>query len=432
MSWEGVRKATVHGPECIQKDDSSNDTVSRSEDCLFLNVYTRDLTPANSLPVMVYIHGGGFLIGSGNDKVYGPDFLVNHGVVLVTLNYRLDALGFLSLDTKEVPGNAGLKDQVAALKWVKENIRKFGGDPNQVTIFGESSGGASVALHLLSPMSKSLFKRAISMSGVPFCDWSQSYQPVRRAFVLGKLLGKETDDPNELLEFLQDLPVDKLVGNNPIITTAEQLTSNTFKLYHYTAVSEKDFGQGRFLSESPSEILKKGKINEVDVFIGHTNEESLIDTDALVSTYAKLYDRYPDLLVPTKILIKSPLDAILDAADNIHNHYFGKKPIDVKTIKEFSKFITETGFTYNVQEFASRIPKIGDKKTFFYLFSCFSKRNIYGSQGEKYGMQGASHLDDLSYLFDRKEFNWKIDKSSKEYKMIELVNTVFTNFAKYG
>ena len=124
-------------------------------------MYSPEIKPASPLPVMVFIHGGGFKTGSGNDDEYGPDFLVSHGVILVTLNYRLEALGFLCLDTEDVPGNAGLKDQAAALRWVQNNIKNFGGDPNNVTLFGESAGSSSTSLHVISPMSKGLFKRAI-------------------------------------------------------------------------------------------------------------------------------------------------------------------------------------------------------------------------------------------------------------------------------
>lgn len=125
---------------------------------------------------MFFIHGGGFYEGSGNDDLLGPDFLIDHNVILVTINYRLGVFGFMSLATAEYSGNMGMKDQVLALQWVQENIHQFGGDPESVTIFGHSAGSASVNYHMLSPMSKGLFKRAIMLSGVAINAWA-FFQP---------------------------------------------------------------------------------------------------------------------------------------------------------------------------------------------------------------------------------------------------------------
>ena len=140
------------------------------EDCLVLNIYVPENVIINKkdekLPVMIWIHGGGLMTGSGSLLDYDPVYLVNKNVAIVTINYRLGPFGFLSMGTDSVPGNAGFRDQVMAMKWVQENIADFGGNPDSVTIFGESAGALSASTHLLSPMSEGLFQRAILQSGV--------------------------------------------------------------------------------------------------------------------------------------------------------------------------------------------------------------------------------------------------------------------------
>ncbi|KAL0880446.1 hypothetical protein ABMA27_002867 [Loxostege sticticalis] len=430
--WEGIRKAIKHGPNCPQMDVFTHQLNLGSEDCLYLNVYSPNLNPEAPMAVMVFIHGGAFKSGSGDEDHYGPDFLMSHNIVLVTINYRLDALGFLCLDTKQVPGNAGMKDQVFALKWVQENIDKFGGDPNSVTIFGESAGGASCGLHIISPMSKGLYKRAVPMSGVPLCDWCQPFEPQKRAFVLGKQLGLDTTDPDELLEFLQSLPVEKLIDTSPCLLTSEDPKYNFIKMFYFTPVVEKDLGQEYFINETTYDLLKSGKVNDVDVLIGYTNKENIIALPMLEKGFYEQYNRYPELFVPKKILNACTPRKILDIADRIHMHYFQRKPITFDTLKEFLTYADECIFTYDVYRYATLLRKVSKSKTYLYSFSCFSGRNIYGKTGEKYGITGASHLDDLMYLFDAKYANLKLEKNSKEYKMVKLVCTLFTNFAKYG
>lgn len=131
-----------------------------------------DVKPTEKLAVMFYIHGGGFYEGSGDDQQYGPDFLINDNVILVTTNYRLGVFGFMSLGTPEYSGNMGLKDQQLALQWINDNIESFGGDRKRITLFGHSAGSASVHFHVLAPSSKGLFNRAIMMSGVAINVWA--------------------------------------------------------------------------------------------------------------------------------------------------------------------------------------------------------------------------------------------------------------------
>ena len=138
--------------------------IQGQEDCLFLNIYVPDTIFVDDpqiklLPVMVWLHGGAFMIGSNNYNRLGPQHFVNKDVIVISVNYRLGPLGFLSLGSEEVPGNAGLRDQLMALTWVRENIENFGGNPESVTFFGESAGSRSINLHLLSPLGNGLFQR---------------------------------------------------------------------------------------------------------------------------------------------------------------------------------------------------------------------------------------------------------------------------------
>nr|MCR5070476.1 carboxylesterase family protein [Bacteroidales bacterium] len=167
VAWKGIKECKDFGPNPMQGNGEGC-----SEDCLYLNVWTPAQSPKEKLPVMVWIYGGGF--AGGATSYYDGALLAQKGVVLVSVAYRVGKLGFLSLpelsaeDPHGVSGNYGLLDQIAGLEWVQKNIARFGGDPDNVTIFGESAGGISVSMLCASPLAKGLFKRAISQSGGSF------------------------------------------------------------------------------------------------------------------------------------------------------------------------------------------------------------------------------------------------------------------------
>ncbi|KAF7996985.1 hypothetical protein HCN44_005262 [Aphidius gifuensis] len=247
-AWSHVLNATSDVSLCPQLMDQ----YDGDEDCLYLNVYSPktsfDKNDNESLAVMVWIHGGSFTGGSKYQSVHGPDFLIADNVLVVSINYRLGALGFLSLDTDGATGNMGLKDQVLALKWVQKNIKNFGGDPNKVTLFGLSAGSVCVLLHQLSPASKGLFRGAIGMSGSPLSRWGFSpvSLAVKQAFEIGKYLGINNSNKTQLLNRLREVSpkqlveaVDKLNYDNSEITSDLHFNIGIDSLQKYLTADSK-------------------------------------------------------------------------------------------------------------------------------------------------------------------------------------------------
>src|SRR6185437_8453253 len=217
--WEGVRAADKFAPECEQ---SGGPATGMSEDCLYLNVWTPAKSASDKVPVLVWIYGGGFNAGATSIPTYSGEVLAKKGVVLVSIAYRVGVLGFFSHpelsaeSPQHVSSNYGLLDMIAGLQWVKKNIAAFGGDPDKVTIFGESAGGIAVSQLCASPLAKGLFEGAISESGGSFGPTRPAGQPGEniRSLADAERSGVEfakTAGASSLAE-LRALPPEKLLG----------------------------------------------------------------------------------------------------------------------------------------------------------------------------------------------------------------------------
>lgn len=275
--WTGVYEANAYPNACYQVVDTSfpgfpgsemwNPNREMSEDCLYLNVWVPSSPRPHNLTVMVWIYGGGFYSGSSSLDVYDGRYLAHsETVIVVSMNYRIGAFGFLALHgSSEAPGNVGLLDQRMALQWVQDNIHFFGGNPKQVTIFGESAGGASVGYHLLSPDSRPTFTRAILQSGVPNCPWA-SVSPAearRRATLLGKLVGCNGGNDTELVDCLRS-------------KTPQELIDQEWQVLPWSALFRFSFVpvvDGEVLPDTPEAMLNSGNFKDTQILLGVNQDE---------------------------------------------------------------------------------------------------------------------------------------------------------------
>ncbi|KOB73434.1 Antennal esterase CXE10, partial [Operophtera brumata] len=431
-SWNGVRSAKDFGHACYQHDlMMAHQSPYGEEDCLYLNVYTPDIKPATLIPVMFYIHGGAFICGSGNDDFYGPEFLVKKGIILVTINYRVGALGYLSLGTEDIPGNAGMKDQVAALKWVKKNIKNFGGDPDNITIFGESAGAASVSYHLVSPMSKGLFKRAIAMSGCLTNTWAQSFEARERALKLAKQLGFNSEDDKELYQFLKNLPKEKLV--NLKLPVTKSVSPNDLE---FGIVSEKKFGANeRFFYGNECDVLRNGIHEGVEVMTGYTKDEGLMAFASGLTLEQLLSEAnaFKEFFAPTPIQRDCNIKVQLEVGRKLQKYYVDKNLATAEDFVRLLQYFNLNMFVHGIVLFGKFLSK--KTKVYFYKVTCQSERNIisklFNLDRLLEGRQVVCHADDLMYLFPVKMAQLKVEKGSEAEKLIIQITTLWTNFAKF-
>jgi para-nitrobenzyl esterase len=431
-SWQGVRRADKFGPRCMQRPvfgDMNFRSDGMGEDCLYLNVWTPAGSARERLPVLVYFYGGGFVAGDGSEPRYDGASMARKGIVAVTVNYRLGVFGFFAHPelTKESPqrasGNYGLLDQHAALRWVRENIAAFGGDPRRVTIAGESAGSISVSAQMASPLSKSLLAGAIGESGsilgalsaVPLAQGEQAGVK----FAAGIFAAGIKAGPPPSLAELRALP-------------AEQLLEATAKPGTPWFTPTVD---GWFFPKSPFEIYAAGEQARVPLLAGVNSEEMgyfavLGREKPTVENYRKALER----LYPGK-------------ADEVFRLYPASNETEVMDAAQ--ALAGDRFISYSTWKWADLAAKTGGKPVYYYLYARprppmrpemgdaqpgLAGGVVRGQQaaGQRPPPRGAVHSAEIEYAMGNLDSNKVYAWTPDDYRVSRVMQEYFANFIKTG
>ncbi|KZC07956.1 PREDICTED: esterase E4-like [Dufourea novaeangliae] len=432
--WRDVFDATEEGPSCPYPR-----AKLISEDCLRLNVYTSKLPCENenvSRPVMVFLHPGGFYSYSGQSSLWGPQYIIDKDIVLVTVNYRLGALGFLSTGDHLAPGNNGLKDQVVALRWVQRNIAAFGGNPNAVTLCGYSAGSFSIMLHMMSPMSKDLFHRAITMSATPIsADLYGAISSTGQKDLAKKqaeALDCPTDTTGSMLLCLNTKPVENFTDT---LSSLFEWHGNPILLFKPT-VEREVRGVERFLTAQPYDLIKQGKFHQVPLILGVTKDEF----GGVAAAYEKdfrnngtLYQELNDNwnhLAPIILQYERGTPRTDYVSRELRRFYFNDQPINSATNKELSEIYADGIIIFPMYRTAKLFATYSKKPVYFYKFT-FQSRYSFSMWNDTTPF-GVVHHDDLQFLFFMKQIFQYFESDAPEIPMVEKYTTMWTNFVQTG
>lgn len=420
--WLHTLEATDKGIVCPQAPFyqpilSINKTMQ--EDCLITSIYVPE-TDTNNLPVMVFVHGGAFQIGYG-DMTVAKKMVSEHNIIVVTFNYRLGINGFLCLGTDDVPGNAGMKDQVALLRWVNKNIASFGGNPDDVTIRGSSAGSASVDLLMLSKSARGLFTKVIPESGANNAGFTVQPDPLKSAKNFAKVLNfTSVDDVYALEQFYKT-------------ATLEQLNVDSFldrpdSTFGFSPCVERAT-RDAFLVESPVNILKNGHYKKVPLLYGFANMEGLLRIDFFDLWKHKMNEKFSDFL-PADLEFESD-NQEEEVAQLVKEFYFGDKPIGDDNVLAYVDYFTDVIFAYPMLRSTKLQVEDGHDQIYLYEFSYVDENTPMVPYTK---VRGANHcaqtmtVDEQSYpgFFD-------LSNSTEEFKrMAATTRQLWANFIKTG
>nr|ADA60184.1 acetylcholinesterase 1 [Liposcelis paeta] len=395
-----------------------NPNTPLSEDCLYINVVAPKPRPKKAA-VMVWIFGGGFYSGTATLDVYDPKTLVSEEkVIVVSMQYRIASLGFLFFDTPDVPGNAGLFDQLMALQWVHDNIHAFGGNPHNVTLFGESAGAVSVSTHLLSPLSRNLFSQAIMESGSPTAPWAivSREESILRGLRLAEAVGCPHDKSQikAVIECLRNTNASVLVDNE----------WGTLGICEFPFVPVID---GSFLDETPQKSLANKNFKKTNILMGSNTEEGyyfiIYYLTELLRKEENVYVNRDEFLQAVREL--NPYINNVARQAIIFEYTDWLNPDDpVRNRDALDKMVGDYHLTCNVNEFAHRYAETGNN-VYMYYFKHRSAANPWPS------WTGVMHGDEINYVFGE-PLNPKKNYQPQEKILSKRLMRYWANFAKTG
>ncbi|XP_076244348.1 esterase FE4 [Calliopsis andreniformis] len=428
--WKGVKDVSQSANRvAIQIDELPPKEIVGSEDCLYLNVYTTSLSGCK--PVMFWIHGGAYIVGTASSKIKKPDYLMTKDVVVVAANYRLGALGFLNLGHRAAPGNMAVKDLILALEWVKDNIASFGGDPCNVTIFGASAGGSLCHTLIVSPLARGLVHKAILQSGSLTCGWAENSSP-EFSFRLAKVLGNDSIDPEEIVEFLRQLPAKDIIKAQSEVCSKEE--EGRYMLTFGIACDK--VAENPVLPYPIEQMLSKDC--DIPVVIGSTSDEFIMFFRDTSEQTLKAFNYFLPTYVKALQVLGKKYDLDYETSLKIvkERYLCGKSSVTLDNIGSFTRFMSDVYFGLPARLIAEDRVQRGAKPTFFYSYNYVGNERTHTDVLVERQVRGASHVDELSYLFYIPVF--KTDnpdppaEGTKDRLMIERMIALWTNFARTG
>ncbi|KAE8750498.1 Carboxyl/Cholinesterase 18 [Frankliniella occidentalis] len=418
-----VVDAKLPAPACLQLDRQPSAIIG-SEDCLTLQIFTPNYDPAAALDVIVLIHGGGFMFGRGPRT--GLQYIMDYDVVVVNVDYRLGVLGYLSFEDAELPGNAGMLDQVEALRWVQENIVYFGGNNKSVTLAGFSAGSASALMHTLSPLSKGLFHRVLALSGSPLNPWAQQPSALANAKRFAELANCTGANTAAIVSCLQAKNATELVA---LETHFQGWQQNPFSPFAPVVDSKS---KRPFMPDQPARLLenKRGP-TDVPLLFSVTSEEGLfpaaefILNDTLVQ---ELDENWADVAPKLLHLHDNRTGETPSLMHQIREHYFQNASLG-HSHKQLVQLISDRDFFAGVNDYVLTAAATQSSPVYMYSFEYRGEFSLtHFLTGGNTSNLGVAHADDFQYFI---EFPWSgVMRMPTDLDMRSQLLELWVSFAK--